>query len=111
MKQLLRFGMILAICIMGFSIEADAQVIIKVKPIKPTILIVKGKAPHGGMVWIAGGWTWNKRHKKYVWRKGHWVRAKRGRTWAKGYWVVTDGGHRWVAGRWKRIQDGLIIDY
>ena len=80
-----------------------SQVIIKIKPARPAVIIVKPAKPRPGRIWLEGHWKWNKRHHKYVWVTGRWMKAKRGHRWLKGHWIIAPGGHRWVPGHWKHI--------
>ena len=84
------------------STLAHSQVVIRVKPIKPKVIIVKHNRPSKRHIWIAGHWKWNKRVKKYVWIKGKWVRTKRGHIWTSGYWKKVPGGFKWIPGHWSR---------
>ncbi|MHC4551126.1 MAG: YXWGXW repeat-containing protein [Planctomycetota bacterium] len=69
-------------------------------PAPPRVVVVKGRRPGQGHVWIGGHYVF--RHKKYVWEKGHWaVPPRKHAVWVKGYWKRTLSGGLWVAGHWQ----------
>lgn len=84
---------------------ANSQVVVKVKPAKPKVVIVKADVPKPGPnhIWIDGHWTCEKKTKSYVWKKGHWVKPKKGKVWIPGHWKKVPGGHKWMSGHWKRV--------
>jgi hypothetical protein len=79
-----------------------AQVIIKVKPNRPKVIIVKPSEVRHGHTWVDGHWRFDKPQQKYVWVKGHWKKVKHGHHWAAGHWNTTTAGHIWVEGHWKK---------
>jgi len=93
---------ITVIALLSISIFSNAQVIIKIKPLRPKVVVVKPKAPGPNFVWINGHWKWSKRVVKYVWAKGHWSKRRRGANWVSGHWADVPGGHKWIPGHWKR---------
>ncbi len=98
----------LALAVLGFiwllNSQAAAQIVVKVKPTRPKVVVAKPAYIKAGHVWVAGHWQWDKRAKKYTWVKGRQVRNRRGYQYVPGYWVaVQGGGAKWVAGSWKRV--------
>ncbi len=93
-------------CMLGLFVSVDtiSQVIIKVKPIRPKVVLIKANVPRPGpsYVWIDGHWQWDKRSSSYIWAKGKWVKNKRNRIWISGHWHKVTGGWKWVPGHWKR---------
>jgi len=85
-----------------FVFAANAQVVVKIKPVGPKVVVVKPASPGPRFVWIEGGWRWDKAIKQYVWVEGHWVKLRRGREWVDGHWVDAQGGWKWIPGHWKR---------
>jgi hypothetical protein len=77
---------------------AEAQVIVRVAPPPPRE--EPAPPPRRGMVWVAGRWDWNGR--RYVWRKGHWMRARRGHRYVQDEWVERNGRWELRRGRWAR---------
>ncbi len=55
-------------------------------------------APRRGYVWVAGTWDW--RNGRYVWVRGHYERAQRGKRWRNHNWEQRDGAWVRVDGRW-----------
>jgi len=101
MKRLIIFSFILGSLALS-NLGANAQIVVKVRPAKPKVLVVKRAAPRSGVIFIDGHWKYNKRHGKYVWVKGHWVKKRRGYAYVPGRWRASRGGHVWVAGCWRR---------
>lgn len=90
------------IIIMGalVSMEANAQVIVKIKPIQPKKIVVKPRKPFATAVWVEGHWVWNKRQNKYQWRSGYWVKPKRNKVYVVGRWTKRSNGWVYVPGKW-----------
>lgn len=84
--------------IVGSTVAANAQVIVKVQPRIP--VVVRPAAPGPNYVWIDGGWVIRGGH--YVYTNGYWTRPRHGYHYTKGYWNHSHGGYGWVPGRWSR---------
>lgn len=84
------------------NLNTGAQIVVKVKPIKPKILVPKPAKLKHGHVWRTGHWNWNKSKNKYVWRKACWVKENHGHHWIGGHWIKNAHGHTWVKGGWKK---------
>ena len=97
MKTLILFSSIL---IFG-AYQASSQVVVKVRPNKPTVVVAKPAKHKKGHVWVEGHWRYDKKAGKYVWVKGHWKKARPGHVWVPGHWKEVPGGHEWVPGHWK----------
>lgn len=80
---------------------SNAQMVVKVRPAKPKVLVVKPAKAKPGHVWRNGHWVWNAKRKNYVWRKATWVKVNPGHAWMAGHWVRSANGHKWVPGYWK----------
>ena len=80
-----------------FSISAEAQVVIKIRPQAPTV-VVERPAPRHGYYWREG--EYRPKHKTYVYVGPRWIKEKRGRTWVGGHWAPARGGEIWVPGHW-----------
>lgn len=91
----------LVLVMLGFF-SANAQVVVKIKPHQPKVVIHKPSKHKKGFVWVAGHWEWNKRKGRYAWKKAHWKRLRKGFRYAPGYWAVTPGGFKWIPGHWNR---------
>ena len=83
MKKRFLITLLTLISLFGIS-EAFSQVVVKVRPNRPAIVIKKPVKMPNGKAWIDGHWRWSKRMQSYVWVKGHAVRAKRGHIWVAG---------------------------
>ena len=87
-----------ALGLLGLSTSTEAQVIVRVAPPPPREEVVP--PPRRGMAWVPGHWDWNGR--RYVWRAGHWVRARRGYRYVPDEWVERNGRWHLRRGRWAR---------
>jgi hypothetical protein len=102
MKRIINVNLLIAIITCGSFINGNAQIVVKVKPNKPKVLVVKPATHKHGHVWRGGHWNWNKKNNKYKWVKACWVKENHGHNWSAGHWVKNRNGHSWVAGTWKK---------
>lgn len=97
-------GLILSIVLMsmiGLGVQsAEAQIVVKVRPTTPKVLVKKPRKPFSNAIWIDGRWVWSKRSKHYVWKSGQWVKPKRNRTYVAGRWIKKPNGWLYVPGKW-----------
>jgi len=100
-KVFLMIGVLLALTFANTA-EVQAQVIVKIRPTRPAVAVVKRPAARRGHIWVDGHWKYNNRRNQYAWTNGYWVKARRGQNYVPGNWVAVSGGHKWVAGRWVR---------
>jgi hypothetical protein len=77
-----------------------AEVIIKTAPPAPVSVVVVGRAPAAGYVWIPG--YYQGIGGRYVWVSGKWIRPPRaGVVWVPPMWRRGPNGYVFVAGRWR----------
>lgn len=81
----------------------NAQVVVKIKPLKPTVLVKKPSKIKSGFFWVEGHWQWSYRKGCYVWNKGHWQKQRKGFRYVPGYWKIGRGGFTWISGSWKKV--------
>ena len=94
---------IILVCMIGLGMQnTQAQVIVKIKPVAPKVILKKSRKPYKNAVWIDGYWGWNKRTNRYVWKSGQWVKPKRNRTYVAGKWIKKSSGWLYVPGKWVR---------
>ncbi len=97
-------GLILGIVLMGMmglGVEsAEAQIVVKVRPATPKVIVTKPRKPFSNAIWIEGSWVWNKRSNRYVWQSGKWVKPRRNRTYVAGRWIKRPNGWLYVPGKW-----------
>lgn len=93
------FVLILSAC---FALNSNAQTIVKIKPAKPKVIVVKPAKTKAGHFWRNGHWKWNKKQNKYVWVKARWVKNNKGHHWIPGKWKQSPKGYIWVKGHWKK---------
>lgn len=80
-------------------VRPDGAVYIHRAP-PPLRVEVRGTAPSGAHVWVAGRWDW--RGDDFVWVPGGWVLPESGRhQWVAGAWHHDSGGWFWVDGHWR----------
>ncbi|RMH66061.1 MAG: hypothetical protein D6677_01060 [Calditrichaeota bacterium] len=92
---------LLTLIMLSFIAPGQAQIIVKVKPVKPKVVVVKPAPPAAGYVWVEGHWV--VKNKQYVWKKGHWVKAKKHHRYVNGHWKRARGGWVWIPGRWRKV--------
>ena len=80
--------------------NVNSQVIIKVKPVKPKVVVVKPAKPGPNHIWKDEHWQWNPKKKEYVWIEGHWIKRKKGKNWIPGHWKKVPAGCKWIPGHW-----------
>lgn len=88
--------------ILVMTAGAQGQVIVKVKPVAPKVVVVKKVRP-AGKIWIKGHWKWSPRQHRYVWVKGRHMKVRRNHVWVSGRWKQVRGGWLYVPGRWSRV--------
>jgi hypothetical protein len=96
-------AILLIIALFALNNSLTAQVIVKVSPASPKVVLVKPKKPAADMVWVAGHWHWSPRKQKYVWIEGKWIKTRRGHAYIAGHWKVVRGGYKWIPGHWIRV--------
>ena len=102
MKMISKICLLTGIIICTSFVSGNAQVVVKIKPAKPKVLVVKPATHKQGHAWREGHWKWHKKNNKYKWVKAGWVKENKGHYWAGGHWVKNAQGHSWVAGHWKK---------
>ena len=83
-----------------FSGQAHSQVVVKVRPVRSKVVVVKPPRPGANHFWVDGHWKWNRRANQYVWVNGYWLKRKRGRVYVAGQWRKVRGGWKYVPGYW-----------
>ena len=100
MKNIIFSFALLAFLLIG-SYDANAQIIVKIKPRAPKVVVVH-KKHRPNYIWVEGHWKVN-RYGKYVWVEGHWVKKRHGYVWVNGHWKKVRSGWIWVPGHWKAV--------
>lgn len=104
MKNVMKVILLTLLIGLSYTVEMNAQVVVKVKPARPATVAAKPATIKSGHIWVDGHWKWNANKNKYIWVDGHWKSVKAGHEWQAGYWVAANGGHKWVPGRWVAVQ-------
>jgi len=103
MKKLLVIFAFFSLFIFASGVKSRAQVV-KVKPHRATVVVVKPARAKPHHTWINAHWQWKKSTHSYVWVKGRYVKNRRGYSYTQGYWVsVPHRGYVWKPGRWSRF--------
>lgn len=102
MKKFLLSLIIVCGALFLYSESSLSQVVVKVKPANPKVVVVKPLKPGPKHIWVDGHWRWDKKRKEYIWIKGHWSKPKKGHAWIPGHWKKVPGGFKWIPGHWKR---------
>jgi len=103
MKKLLSLLGLLFVFSFSSNQDINAQVVVKVRPARPAVVVARPAKARSGHTWIEGHWRYNNQTNQYVWVKGHWKQTRAGHNWVAGRWVTCTGGHKWVAGYWKPV--------
>lgn len=99
MKKLFRSGFLIGLLSITASV-LEAQIIVNIRPSRPTVVVTQPAAPAVGYVWIDEDWA--PKGKTYAWKGGYWsAPPKKGAKYNKGYWKQNKKGWHWVPGRWK----------
>ena len=88
------------IIVIFFSNESAAQLVVKVKPVKPKVVVVKPVKVKAGHVWVNGHWKVNAAG-NYVYIDGYHLKKRHGKIWVDGHWKKVPGGWKWTPGHWK----------
>jgi hypothetical protein len=97
-KTLLALGIAVGSIATLSATPASADIYVRVGPPAPRHEVVPIVQP--GWVWQPGYWNWNGH--RYVWVRGHRVRAHRGAHWAPHHWIEDGGRWRMERGHWER---------
>lgn len=97
-----KYVVLSAIIIFFAATNIKGQMIVKVKPHRPNVVIVKPNKVYKNKVWVDGHWKWSKRSQNYQWTKGHWVKRRPNNRWVVGKWQKVPSGWKYVPGRWAR---------
>jgi len=81
------------------SFIADAQFVIKVRPVAPVVR-VHPLCPSPRHVWVNGEYIW--RGDRYEYIEGYWGLPPEHRNhWIDGRWRHRRGGWIWIPGHWR----------
>ena len=108
MKKLFGLLGLLFLLSFGNTTTTQAQVVVKVRPARPAVVLTRPAKARTGHIWVDGHWRYNNRTNQYVWVKGHWKQARAGHNWVAGRWVACTGGHKWVAGYWAPTRTTVV---
>ena len=98
-KYFLKMIMLLIMAI-SFTVIADAQIVVKIRPGAPAFR-ARPICPSPAHVWVGGNYVW--RGSQYVYNDGYWATPPAPRSyWVEGHWKHRRGGWVWIPGHWKR---------
>ena len=99
MKKYIAKIIMLLVVAVSFSAAADAQFVVKFRPLAPVIR-VRPLAPSPRHVWVNGEYVW--RSGEYIYTEGYWAEPPHpGYRWIEGHWKETRRGWRWIPGHWR----------
>jgi hypothetical protein len=97
-KTLLALGIAAGSMVTFAAAPALGEVYVRIAPPAPRHEVVP--VERRGYAWVPGYWNWNGR--RYVWVRGHSVRAHRGAHWVPYGWAEDHGRWRMNRGHWDR---------
>ncbi|MCK4664476.1 MAG: YXWGXW repeat-containing protein [Bacteroidales bacterium] len=100
MNNLIKISIVVFFILFIFS-NSDAQIVVKVKPVRPKVVVVKPARPGQNFIWVDGYWKTGPNN-NYVWVKSHWKKNRKGHNWIPGHWKKVRSGWKWIPGHWKR---------
>ena len=91
-------NILLIACFLAFSATGtQAQIIVKVRPPRPRVVVTRPAPPHPHAVWVEEDWIVD--HGQYRWHGGYWAVPPRPRAvWVSGHWRHTRRGDIWIPG-------------
>lgn len=95
------FAMLVPACTLRASGRVRPAYVVTEEPPPPRHREVQPKSGH---VWVRGHWEW--RGNKWVWKSGHYERARASYDWQPGYWDKQGNRWHWVEGRW--VAEGTV---
>ncbi|MBV8388784.1 MAG: hypothetical protein JO080_03190 [Mucilaginibacter sp.] len=97
MKTLVKIGLIAAMASPLFLSSCEGEYYVVDQP--ADVYYDPGLPPYTGAIWIEGDWVYTSGH--YVHNRGHWARARSGRTYVRGSWEHNQRGYTWHRGYWQ----------
>ena len=99
MKNLIKAGLAAILFSMVFT-TVEAQISVRIRPSRPTVVVRRPVAPSREHVWVDEDWT--PQGKTYAWHGGYWAAPPRSHAiYVKGHWTRSRNGNIWIAGRWR----------
>ena len=99
MKRTGRLLTVLMLALLCNAANAQAQIIVKVRP--RHAVVVRTPAPSPRHVWVEEDWA--PQDGTYVWHGGYWAEPPHpGWIWRPGHWRNRPGGYVWIPGHWVR---------
>ncbi len=99
MKKIASFLILLSVLTLGGN-KSFGQIIVRVRPARPAVVINRPPAPSPRHVWVDEDWQLS--GGRYVWHGGYWTAPPRpGAFYVRGHWRNTRRGSIWVPGHWR----------
>lgn len=100
MKKTTKLLMLLALLTLGALASANAQIIVRVRPARPAVVVERPVAPSPRHVWVEEEWVPHGDH--YVWHGGYWaLPPRRHAVYVPGHWDRRGEGEIWIKGYWR----------
>jgi hypothetical protein len=98
MKTLSKLGLLVSLGATLFLSSCAGEYYVADQP-ADDVVYEPGPPPYAGAVWIDGDWVWS--GGRYIHSRGHWDRARTGRTYVRGNWNHGPRGYAWHKGHWR----------
>ena len=99
MKRLVKTSALVLLLSLGAA-AVQAQIVVRVRPARPAVVVKRPAAPGPAYVWVDDDWVLS--GNAYTWKGGYWAAPPRhGAVYIKGHWRKRGHGWVWVPGRWK----------
>jgi len=100
MKKITKVFMLFAALTLGALATANAQIVVRVRPSRPAVVVTRPAQPSPRHVWVDEEWV--PRGHRYVWHGGYWTKPPhRNAVFVPGHWDHHERGEVWVKGYWK----------
>ncbi|MGH8850919.1 MAG: YXWGXW repeat-containing protein [Casimicrobiaceae bacterium] len=86
---------------LALPLAAQARIDLDINIAPPPLRHEVVPPPRVGFVWAPGYWDWDGGHHRHTWRKGHFIRERRGEHWVPNQWVERSGRYHYEPGRWE----------
>ena len=101
LKLLLAVGFVGSL--LASPLAGAARVYVDVE-VAPPPVVVEDAPVREGYIYAPGYWGWDDAQHRYSWKKGGYMRERRGEHWVPHRWVERDGRYHFNEGHWEHGQ-------
>ncbi len=99
MKKISKILFVLMFIAFGAS-NSFAQIVVRVRPARPAVVVARPPAPSRFHVWVDEDWV--PQGGTYAWHGGYWAAPPHpGARYIPGHWRDTRRGAIWIQGHWR----------